>query len=197
MAKLIYSAIASLDGYVADEGGSFDWAAPDEEVHAFINHLERPIGTYLYGRRMYEVMVAWETMDTADQSPAVKDYAEIWRAADKVVYSTTLDAASSERTRIERDFDLEAVLELKASAERDISMGGPTLAGHAIKAGLVDELHLFMTPVVVGAGTRALPNGVRLQLELLDERRFGDGVVHLHYRVGTSGGHDASSEDSS
>jgi dihydrofolate reductase len=185
MAKLIYSAIASLDGYVADEDGNFDWAAPDDEVHAFVNDLERPIGTYLYGRRMYETMVYWETAHTvADQSRAMQDYAAIWQSADKVVYSKTLDTVSSARTRIEREFDPEAVRRLKAEARRDISMGGPTLAGAAIEAGLVDECHLFVVPAVVGGGKRSLPDDVRLDLELLDERRFAGGVVHLHYRTG-------------
>ena len=186
MAKLIYSAITSLDGYVADEHGNFDWAAPDEEVHAFVNDLERPVGTYLYGRRMYESMVAWETMHTVpDQPPVVRDFAEIWQAADKIVYSKTLEAVSSARTRIERDFEPEAVRQLKATASRDITVGGPDLAVQAIKAGLIDEYHLFLAPVVVGGGKQTLPNNVRLSLELLDERRFGNGVVHLHYRTGT------------
>ena len=184
MAKLIYSAIASLDGYVADEDGNFDWAAPDEEVHRFVNDLERPIGTYLYGRRMYEVMVYWETAETAaDQPTAGQDFAGIWQAADKVVYSRTLDGESSARTRIERDFDPEAVRQLKASAGQDIGVGGSDLAAQAIRAGLVDELHLFLNPVVVGGGTRALPDDVRLDLELLDELRFAGGVVYLHYRI--------------
>jgi dihydrofolate reductase len=184
MARLIYSAIISLDGYVADEDGNFDWAAPDEEVHAFVNDLERPVGTYLYGRRMYEVMRYWETAPTTpDQTSFMQDYAEIWQAADKIVYSTTLETLSTARTRIEREFDPEAVRQMKAAAGRDISMGGPDLAAQAMKAGLVDELHLFLTPIVVGAGNRALPEGVRLELELLDERRFGNGVVHLHYRT--------------
>jgi dihydrofolate reductase len=185
MAKLVYSAITSLDGYVADEDGNFDWAAPDEEVHTFVNDLDRTVGTYLYGRRMYEVLVAWETLSLADQPPFIQDFAEIWRAADKVVYSTTLGTASSPRTRLERDFDPEAVRQMKASAERDISVGGPDLAARAIKAGLVDEIHLFLTPVLMGGGTRSLPDNVRLGLELLDERRFGNGVVHLHYRTRT------------
>jgi dihydrofolate reductase len=186
MGKLIYSAITSLDGYVADEDGNFDWAAPDEEVHSFFNDLERPIGTYLYGRRMYETMVYWETAHTlSDQEPVVEDFAEIWQAADKIVYSKTLETVSSARTRIERDFDPEAVRQLKASAERDITVGGPGLAGQAIKAGLVDEYHLFLTPTVVGAGKQSLPDNVRVKLELLDERRFGGGVVHLHYRTKT------------
>jgi dihydrofolate reductase len=179
VAKLIYSAIASLDGYVADEAGEFDWAAPDEEVHAFVNDLERPAGTYLYGRRMYEVMAAWETMPLAGQPPAMRDFAEIWRAADKIVYSRTLEAAASERTRIEREFDPDSVRRLKATAGRDLSVGGPELAGQTLEAGLVDELHLFLVPVVVGGGKRALPDGVRLELELLDERRFGNGTVYL------------------
>jgi dihydrofolate reductase len=184
MAKLIYSAITSLDGYVADEDGNFDWAAPDEEVHSFVNDLERPVGTYLYGRRMYEVMVYWETAHTlADQPPVVQDFAEIWQAADKLVYSKTLEAVSSARTRIEGDFDPEAIRPLKASALSDITVGGPDLAAQAIKAGLVDEYHLFLTPSVVGSGKQALPTGVRQELELLDEHRFGNGVVHLHYRL--------------
>jgi dihydrofolate reductase len=186
MAKLIYSAITSLDGYVADEDGTFDWAAPDEEVHAFVNDLERPIGTYLYGRRMYEVMVAWETMHTqADQPPVIEDYTRIWQAADKIVYSTTLEAVSSARTRIERVFDPEAVRQLKASAERDLSVGGPTLAAQALTAGLVDEIHLFIAPVIVGGGTHALPSGIHLTLDLLEEHRFASGVVHLHYHTRT------------
>jgi len=186
MAKLIYWAITSLDGYIADEDGNFDWAAPDEEVHAFVNDLEGPVGTYLYGRRMYEVMVAWETAHTfADQRPVMQDFAKIWQAADKVVYSRTLAAVSSARTRIERDFDPEAVRQLKASAGRDLSVGGPDLAAEAIRAGLVDEYHLFLVPFVVGGGNQSLPNNVRVQLELLDERRFGGGVVYLRYRTRT------------
>jgi dihydrofolate reductase len=186
MARLIYSAITSLDGYVADEDGNFDWAAPDEEVHRFVNELERPVGAYLYGRRMYEVMAFWETADTvADKPTAMQDFAAIWQAADKIVYSKTLETASSARTLIERDFDPEAVRQMKASAESDISMGGPGLAAQAMRAGLVDELHLFLNPVVVGGGTPALPDDVRLQLELLGQRRFVSGVVHLHYRFRT------------
>ena len=186
MAKLIYSTIASLDGYVADEEGRFDWSAPDEEVHAFVNDIERPIGTYLYGRRLYEVMVFWETMPTlAGKTPAVRDYTAIWQAADKVVYSRTLETASSAKTRIERDFDPDAVRRLKAQASRDVSVGGAELAAQAFRAGLVDECHLFLNPVLIGGGTRSLPDGVRLELELLDERRFGNGVVHLHYRTRT------------
>ena len=186
MAKLIYLAITSLDGYVADEEGNFDWAEPDEEVHTFVNDLVRPVGTYLYGRRMYEVMVAWETMHTPpDQPPFVQDFAEIWQAADKIVYSRTLEKISSARTRIERDLDPEAVRQMKASAERDIAVAGPDLAAQAIKAGLVDEYQLFIVPAVVGGGKRSLPNNVRLKLELLDERRFGSGVVHLRYRTRT------------
>jgi dihydrofolate reductase len=186
MARLIYSAISSLDGYVADEDGNFDWAAPDEEVHRFVNDLERPVGTHLYGRRMYEVMVAWESAHIfADRQPIMQDFAAIWQAADKVVYSRTLEAVSSARTRIEREFDPEAVRRMKASAGRDITVGGPDLAAQAIKAGLVDECHLFVTPIVVGGGKSSLPDHVRLTLELLDERRFGNGVVHLHYRTRT------------
>jgi dihydrofolate reductase len=187
MAKLIYSAIASLDGYVADENGKFDWAAPDAEVHTFVNDLERPVGTYLYGRRMYEVMAYWETAHTvADQTPIARDFAEIWRAADKVVYSRTLDEVSSARTRIERAFDPQAIRKLKASADRDLAIGGPELAAQALEAGLVDELQLFLAPVVVGGGNRALPDNVRVKLELLDERRFGNGMVFLRYRAGVT-----------
>jgi dihydrofolate reductase len=184
MAKLIYSTIVSLDGYIADKDGNFDWAAPDEEVHAFVNDLERPVGTYLYGRRMYDVMADWETAHTvADQPPYMRDYAEVWQAADKVVYSRTLDKVSSARTRIERDFDPEAVRRMKASAARDLSVGGPDLAAQALKAGLVDEYHLFLNPIVVGSGNQALPDNFRLELGLLDERRFGNGVVYLRYRT--------------
>ncbi len=184
MAKLIYAAIASLDGYVADEDGNFDWSAPDEEVHRFVNDLERQVGTHLYGRRMYEVMSYWETADTGPDQPAViRDYAEIWQGADKIVYSKTLETARSARTRIEREFDPDTVRELKASAGHDLSVGGPDLAAQAIKAGLVDEYHVFVVPYVVGGGTRFLPDNARLELELLDERRFRNGVVHLHYRT--------------
>jgi dihydrofolate reductase len=187
MARLIYSAIASLDGYVADEHGNFDLLAPGAEVHAFVNDLERPVGTHLYGRRMYEVMVWWETMETAGQPDVMRDFAEIWWAADKIVYSRTLDAVASERTRIEREFEPETVRQMKASTERDISIGGPDLAGQALAAGLVDECHLFLSPVLMGGGTRALADGVRLQMELLDERRFGSGVVYLRYGVAPAG----------
>ena len=184
MAKLIYAAIASLDGYVEDEEGRFDWAAPDDEVHAFVNDLERPIGTYLYGRRMYETMVFWETVSPEADEPAVFwDYARIWRAAEKIVYSRSLETVSSARTRIEREFDRDVVRRLKQSSGADISVGGAELAGQAIGAGLVDECHLFLWPIVVGGGKRALPDKVRAPLELLDERRFQNGVVHLHYRV--------------
>jgi dihydrofolate reductase len=184
VAKLIYTAIASLDGYIADEDGRFDWAVPDEEVHGFINDLERSVGTYLYGSRMYEVMTGWETMALADQSPFMRDFAQIWRAADKIVYSTTLATVSTARTRIERAFDPEAVRQLKASLARDLAVGGPDLAAHAFEAGLVDECHVFVAPIVVGGGTRSFPDDVRVRLELADERRFGSGMVHLRYRTG-------------
>jgi dihydrofolate reductase len=173
---LVYTAICSLDGYVADADGNFEWAAPDEEVHAFVNDLERPVDTMLLGRRMYEVLAVWETLD--DPAPVMRDYAQIWRAADKVVYSRTLDEVSTARTRLEREFDPEAVRRM----EGEVGIGGPELAGHAIRAGLVDELRLFLTPVVVGGGTPALPDGVRWDLELVEERRFGSGVVYLRYR---------------
>jgi dihydrofolate reductase len=183
VAKLIYTAIASLDGYIADEDGRFDWAVPDEEVHGFINDLERSVGTYLYGRRMYEVMTGWETMALADQSPFMRDFAQIWRAADKIVYSTTLERVSTARTRIERAFDPEAVWRAKASQTRDLSVAGPDLAARAFEAGLVDECHLFVAPIVVGGGTQSFPDHVRVRLDLVDERRFGNGMVHLHYRA--------------
>jgi dihydrofolate reductase len=186
MGKLVYSALTSLDGYVADKDGRFDWAEPDEEVHTVVNDLLRPVGTHLYGRRMYEVLVAWETID--DPTPHIRDFAEIWRAADKVVYSRTLAAPSSARTRIEREFDPEAVRQMKAAAGHDLTVGGPNLAAHAFKAGLVDECHLFLAPIVVGGGNQALPDDVRVRLELLDERRFGNGVVLLRYRTRPDGG---------
>lgn len=186
MAKLIYMTIASLDGYVTDADGNFDWAKPDEELHAFVNDLERPIGTHLYGRRLYEVMIGWETMHTLpDQTPLTLDFAAIWQAAEKVVYSRTLETVSSARTRIECDFDPEAVQQMKAEADSDITIGGATLAAEAIRAGLVDELHVIANPIVVGAGTPSLPDGVRWELELLAERRFANGTVYLRY--GTSG----------
>jgi dihydrofolate reductase len=184
MAKLIYSMLMSLDGYIADQAGNFDWAEPDEEVHRFVNDLERPIGTYLYGRRMYEVMAAWETMRAVpDQPPFILDYAAVWQAADKVVYSRTLESVSTARTRIERTFDPEAIRTMKARSERDLTVGGPELAAAAFAAGLVDELHLFVSPIVVGGGTRALPDAVRLELDLAEERRFGNGMVYLHHRA--------------
>jgi dihydrofolate reductase len=184
MPKLIYAAIASLDGYVEDEAGNFDWAAPDGEVHAFVNDLERPIGTHLYGRRMYETMVFWETVSTGtDQPVVIRDFAEIWRAAEKVVYSRNLETVSSARTRIERDLDPDAVRRLKETSKADITIGGADLAGQALALGLVDECHLFLGPIVVGGGKHALPDGLRAQLELLGERRFRNGVVHLRYRV--------------
>jgi dihydrofolate reductase len=186
MGTLIYGAIASLDGYIADEEGKFDWGEPDEEVHTFVNDLERQVGTHLYGRRLYEVMVAWETPESfPDQSPHLLDFARIWRAADKIVYSRTLESASTARTRIEREFDPEAVRRMKAEAERDLLVGGAELAGQAVAAGLVDELHLFLAPIVVGGGTRFLPERVRVELELRDERRFKGGMVFLRYRTKT------------
>lgn len=180
MGKLIYSAIASLDGYVEDAQGNFGWAAPDAEVHAFVNELERPVGTYLYGRRMYETMVYWENDD--DEAPVAKDYGEIWRAADKVVYSRTLATVSSARTRIAREFDPAAVRRMKEISSTDVSVGGAELGGRAIAEGLVDECQLLLAPVLVGGGKRALPSGVRSDLELLDERRFASGFVFLRYR---------------
>jgi dihydrofolate reductase len=187
MANLIYSVIASLDGYIADEDGNFDWAEPDEEVHRFVNDLQRSVGTNLMGRRMYEVMVYWETAPTdagdAGDADYMLDFAGIWQAADKVVYSRTLETTASARTRIERDFDPEAVRRLKQEASADLTVGGPHLAAQAFAAGLVDECHLFLSPVVVGGGNRAFPDGLRLRLELLEERRFGNGTVYLRYRT--------------
>jgi dihydrofolate reductase len=184
MAKLIYAAISSLDGYVADSDGNFDWSMPDEEVHRFVNDLERDIGTYLYGRRMYEVMRYWDTAPTGNgESSAEQEFAKVWQAADKIIYSRTLDRVATARTRLEREFDVQPIQQLKASATRDIAVSGPTLAVQALRNGLVDECHLFLSPIVVGGGTPALPDNVRLQLELLDERRFGNGVVYLHYRI--------------
>jgi dihydrofolate reductase len=182
LARLIYSAIASLDGYTADEAGNFDWAAPDAELHAFLNDLERDVGTHLYGRRMYETMAVWETMDVSAEPEVMRDYAGIWRAADKVVYSRTLATPSTPRTRIERDFDPDTVRRMKEAAGRDISVGGPGLAAHALHAGIVDEIQLFLVPAVVGGGTRALPDGLRVDLELLDQRRFAGGAVYLRYQ---------------
>src|SRR5215207_11101832 len=183
MAKLTYAAITSLDGYIEDEGGKFDWATPDAEVHAFVNDLERPVGTHLYGRRMYETMAVWQTVgDEPGVSPAEADFAQLWRALDKAVYSRTLDAVSTPRTRLERDFDPEAVRRMKEAADRGIGVGGPGLAQHAFRAGLVDEVHLFVFPVVVGGGKPGLPRDVQVDLELLDERRFRNGVVHMRHR---------------
>jgi dihydrofolate reductase len=179
--KLIYSAICSVDGYVEDRDGKFGWAAPDEEVHAFVNDLERPIGAYIYGRRMYETMVFWETVSTSGEPAVIRDFAEIWRAAEKIVYSRSLHTVSSANTRIEREFDVDAVRQLKEASECDMTVGGAELAGQAIAAGLVDECHLLLTPIIVGGGKPALPDNVRAQLQLLGEHRFDSGVVHLHY----------------
>lgn len=179
MAKLVYSAIGSLDGYTVDANGKFDWAAPDKELHSFVNEQERGVGTYLYGSRMYEVMRFWQTV--SDDDPVMVDYAAIWQAADKVVYSASLPSVTTPRTALERSFDPTAVRKLVDAADRDVSVGGSTLAATAFQAGIVDECHLFLHPVTVGGGTPALPAGVRL--DLLDLRRFDSGVVHLHYKV--------------
>jgi dihydrofolate reductase len=183
VAKLVYGAITSLDGYVNDADGGFDWAEPDPDVHAFVNDLERPIGTYLYGRRLYETMQYWETAPTEGVSNAEIDYTHIWRGADKVVFSRSLPAVSTDRTELERDFDAEAIRRRKAESKRDLSVGGATLAAQALAAGLVDEVRLFLNPVIVGGGTPALPDGVRVDLHLVDEHRFANGVIHLRYRV--------------
>jgi dihydrofolate reductase len=184
MAKLIFAAITSLDGYVADADGNFDWSMPSEEVHRFVNNLEAGIGTYLYGRRMYEVMRYWETASTGNgEQSAEQEFAKLWQRADKIIYSRSLDRVSTARTRLEREFDAEAIRQMKADVTRDIAVSGPTLAAEALRHGLVDECHLFLSPIVVGGGTPALPDNVWLQLRLLDERRFDNGVVYLHYRV--------------
>lgn len=183
MAKLLYTSLTSLDGYVADEEGKFGWAQPDEEVHSYVNELSRPIGTHLLGRRMYEVLRFWDDPDLTDEPPPIHEYARIWKGADKVVYSSTLESVSAARTRLERAFDPEEIRRVMESAEADLSIGGPTLAAEALRAGLVDEVDQFLFPVVVGGGTAWLPSGLRLQLELLDCNRFESGVVHVHYRV--------------
>ena len=184
MAKLIYDAFTSLDGYVADENGTFDWAELDEDVHAFINNRERQIGTYLFGRKMYETMAVWETPDVIPHlSAAMLEFAPIWQAAEKIVYSRTLQTVSTAKTRLERQFEAEVVRDLKAGATRDVAVGGPTLAAHAIRAGLVDEYHLLIAPIIAGSGNPYLPGKVRLKLELLDERRFDNGLVHVRYRA--------------
>jgi len=182
MAQLIYSAIASLDGFVSDSTGNFDWAAPDEEVLAFVNDIERPIGTYLYGRRMYETMVFWDSAGT-DLSPLEQEFTQLWQAADKIVYSRSLESVSSRRTRLEPDFDADSVRAFMQSQERDVSVGGPALAGEALRAGLVDECQLFLNPVAVGDGNAVLPRGLRIELELLNQHRFANGVVYLRYSV--------------
>jgi len=181
MAQLIYSVITSLDGFVADRSGRFEWAAPDEQVHAFVNDRERPIGTYLYGRRMYEVMKVWQ--DIGDDDPVTRDYAELWRAADKVVYSSTLDAVSTPRSSLHASFDPASVRRMLDDAERDVSVGGPTLAAAALRAGLVDEVQVYLHPVVIGGGLYYLPQGLPIALELLDSHRFEGGVVYLRYAI--------------
>jgi dihydrofolate reductase len=184
MAKLIYVSNVSVDGYIEDEHGNFDWTAPNDEVFAFITDLVRSLGTYLYGRRMYETMAVWETEPAlAAQSELMGDFAKVWQAAEKVVYSATLDAVTTAKTKLERNFDLDSVRDLKASAANDLILGGPTIAAHAFKAGLIDECHLFIHPVFVGTGKPSLPRDTRAELELLDQRRFNNGVVYLRSRV--------------
>lgn len=183
MPRLIYSMLMSLDGYIADRNGKFDWAAPDEEVHTFIDQLERPVGTHLYGRRMYEVMSVWDTLGTDEDPSCIRDFAEMWRTADKVVYSKSLQTVSTAKTQIERTFAADAVRSMKSAADHDISIAGPSLAGEALKAGLVDVCDFFVAPIIVGSGTSAFPADVRLALSLQDERRFGNGMVYLHYRA--------------
>lgn len=183
MGQLVYSALTSLDGFVADREGRFDWAMPDDEVHAFVNEMQRAFGTHLYGRRLYEVMCAWEDMPVDEEPEVIRDFARSWRDADKVVYSSTLPDVTTDRTRLARTFDPASVSALKEGVDHALLVGGPTLAAEALRAGLVDELHQLLSPVVVGGGTPYLPDGVHLDLELLDQRRFDNGVVHLHYRV--------------
>lgn len=184
MAKLIYPINVSLDGYMEDESGNIDWTISDDETYAFWTGFQRTIGTYLYGRRTYESMVYWETADAGGgQQEIAREFARIWRAAEKIVYSRTLQEASSAKTRIEREFDPGAIRKLKASSGADITIGGPELAGQAMRAGLVDECHLLLNPIVLGGGKRALPDNFRTRLELLGERRYRSGIVHLHYRV--------------
>jgi len=184
MAHLIYIANSSLDGYTEEMDGNFDWTTPDEEGFRFITNLVRATGTHLYGRRMYKTMMGWETdPDLAAESPLRRDFAEIWQAADKIVYSRTLEAASTRKTQIERNFNPEAIRQLKEAVEQDILIGGPALAAHAFRSGLIDECHLFLVPIIVGGGKQSLPDNVRLELELLEERRFGNGVVFLRYRT--------------
>ena len=183
---LLYVTNVSLDGYIEDENGSFDWTEPDDELFAFITDLVRPVGTYLYGRRMYDTMALWETDPAlAAQSELMAGFANVWQAADKVVYSTTLDATSTARTRLEHNFDPASVRDMKALATGDLTVGGAHLAAYAFQAGLVDECHLFIRPVLVGGGKPALPSGTRAELELLDDRRLGNGVVYLRYRIPT------------
>jgi dihydrofolate reductase len=188
MAKLVYGTNVSLDGYIEDEEGRFDWTEPNEEVHTFWNDFVRTHGTFLYGRRLYETMAVWETLDAdPSQAPYELEFARLWKATDKVVYSTTLEEAATARTRIEREFDPEAVAAMKAGAESDLAIGGADLASDAFEAGLVDEVHLCVVPHVAGGGKPGLPRGAQIPLELLDERRFADGTVYLRYRVGTAG----------
>lgn len=187
MGRLVYSAIASLDGFVNDASGDFSWAMPSEELHAFVNDLERSIGTYLYGRRMFEIMQVWDDFPGIEDEPeVVRDYADVWRATDKVVFSTTLPAVTTPRTRLERTFDPVAVRSSVDALDHDVSIGGPTLAAHALRAGIVDDVHVFLLPVVVGGGTSCWPAGwdagARLDLRLVNEHRFVDGTVHLHHR---------------
>lgn len=183
MAKLIHSTTASLDGCVTDRRGSIAWTAPDAEVLSFWTNLLRPMGAHLYGRRMYETMVYRETAGQSDDPPATREFADLWRAVDKIVYSRTLPAPASARTRLERAFSPAAIQQLKRAAVQDISIGGAQLAGEALAAGLVDECRLLLRPITVGGGKRALPAAVRLELDLADERRFRSGCVYLRYRV--------------
>lgn len=184
MASLIYSVISSLDGYIEDQSGNFDWAAPDQEVHAFVNDMERPVGTYIYGRRMYQTMLFWEKPENlAGEPPVMQDFATIWRSADKLVFSRTITAVSSARTRLKRQFDPGSIARMKATSGKDISIGGPELAAVAIRNGLVDELRLLLAPIIVGGGKPSLPRDLRVRLELVEQRRFDNGVVYLDYAV--------------
>jgi dihydrofolate reductase len=184
MGRLIYSVLASLDGFIEDEEGQFDWAAPSDEVHAFVNDLMRPVGTHIYGRRMYEVMHVWETVPSlADESPIMAEFARLWQAADKVVFSRTLQAVTTSRTRLEHAFDPDVIRQMKARAEGDLVIGGPELAAEGFRAHLIDECQLFLVPISVGGGKRSLPSGLRLPLDLVEQRGFSDGTVYLRYLV--------------
>ena len=184
MSKLIYAVNTSVDGFMEDQDGNFGWTEPNDEVFKFITDLMRPIGTHLLGRRMYETMMVWETDPKfAAESSLKRDFAEVWQAANKIVFSTTLENLPTRKTQLMRSFEPETIRQLKANSEHDILIEGPEIASHAFRAGLIDECHLFILPVVVGGGKSAIPNNLRLNLELLEEQHFGNGTVYLRYRI--------------